>query len=233
MFKKCIFCNEISENSKSVEHIIPESLGNTKYIMPKGLVCDKCNNYFSSHIERQFLEIDSIKRIRFQTLTKNKKGKIPKTDCLVCGDIAELSIINGTAFIGVEPETLIKFFAKKPEKIITKSHSINDLENSYDVSRMLLKIAYELFVYLGINKNDSREEAESLEFDGENLEPARKYIRYGRKDKQIWPYSVEKLVKFNNKDGVDLSCSFKVTDDSLMFIFILYFYKFEIKLYDF
>lgn len=45
-FMKCIFCKDSSDNSTSVEHIIPESLGN-KDILPKGIVCDSCNNYFA------------------------------------------------------------------------------------------------------------------------------------------------------------------------------------------
>lgn len=34
---KCIFCGECSTNSKSVEHIIPESLGNKTLILRKVL----------------------------------------------------------------------------------------------------------------------------------------------------------------------------------------------------
>jgi len=45
---KCIFCdNDNRNNFSSVEHIIPESMGNNTYILAKGWVCDKCNNTFS------------------------------------------------------------------------------------------------------------------------------------------------------------------------------------------
>ena len=43
----CMFCHKDSSSSKSVEHIIPESFGNKHHYLPKGYVCDKCNNYFS------------------------------------------------------------------------------------------------------------------------------------------------------------------------------------------
>lgn len=36
----CIFCKCDSTNSKSVEHIIPESLGNKSHILRPGIVCD-------------------------------------------------------------------------------------------------------------------------------------------------------------------------------------------------
>lgn len=38
----CIFCNQDSTESKSIEHIIPESLGKDELILDKGIVCDKC-----------------------------------------------------------------------------------------------------------------------------------------------------------------------------------------------
>ncbi|RHJ93598.1 MULTISPECIES: HNH endonuclease [Bacteroidales] len=51
----CIFCTQNSENSKSVEHIIPESLGNKLTVLSKGIVCDECNNYFARKIEGEML----------------------------------------------------------------------------------------------------------------------------------------------------------------------------------
>ena len=43
---RCLFCKQDSSSTKSVEHIIPESIGNKTLILPLGYVCDKCNNYF-------------------------------------------------------------------------------------------------------------------------------------------------------------------------------------------
>ena len=46
----CIFCHKDSSTAKSVEHIIPESLGNKHHYLPKGYVCDECNHYFAIKI---------------------------------------------------------------------------------------------------------------------------------------------------------------------------------------
>jgi hypothetical protein len=54
---KCVFCKCDSEDSKSVEHVIPESLGSKTIVLPRGLVCDKCNNYFSHKVEIPILLI--------------------------------------------------------------------------------------------------------------------------------------------------------------------------------
>jgi len=37
---RCIFCMNDSSDSRSKEHIIPESLGNEAHILPRGIVCD-------------------------------------------------------------------------------------------------------------------------------------------------------------------------------------------------
>lgn len=50
---QCIFCHKDSSTSKSIEHIIPESLGNKEHFLPKGYVCDECNHYFAIKIENE------------------------------------------------------------------------------------------------------------------------------------------------------------------------------------
>jgi len=49
---RCLFCKCPSDDATSVEHIVPESLGNRRHILPRGAICDRCNNYFSREVER-------------------------------------------------------------------------------------------------------------------------------------------------------------------------------------
>lgn len=75
----CIFCkNPTDQISKTIEHIIPESLGNVDSILPIGIVCDSCNNYFARKIEKEILGSPIFQLIRFEKSIPNKKGKIPK-----------------------------------------------------------------------------------------------------------------------------------------------------------
>lgn len=47
----CIFClNTVKE--RSLEHIVPESLGNLYYILEMGSICRQCNNSFSEFEEK-------------------------------------------------------------------------------------------------------------------------------------------------------------------------------------
>ncbi|NQT57160.1 MAG: hypothetical protein HQ551_13135, partial [Desulfobacteraceae bacterium] len=74
---KCIFCKQDSNDCVSVEHILPESLGNIEVILAPGVVCDKCNNYFSREIEKPLLSSGIFRLLRNDKQIPSKKGKIP------------------------------------------------------------------------------------------------------------------------------------------------------------
>ncbi|MGH8490521.1 MAG: HNH endonuclease [Gammaproteobacteria bacterium] len=75
---RCIFCNVASDAFISQEHIVPESLGNTEHVLPRGWVCDKCNNYFAREVEKPFLDSLYGRCSRFEMAIANKKGRIPR-----------------------------------------------------------------------------------------------------------------------------------------------------------
>ncbi len=75
---RCIFCKNPSDGSRSKEHILPESLGNSLHTLPPGIVCDSCNNYFSREVEKPFLESEAIRSLRFAEALPNKRGRIPQ-----------------------------------------------------------------------------------------------------------------------------------------------------------
>lgn len=81
----CIFCHKDSSTSKSVEHIIPESLGNKEHILPKGYVCDACNNYFSVKIEKELLAQPYFVSMRRRNDIRTKKGNYVAEDMLFPG----------------------------------------------------------------------------------------------------------------------------------------------------
>jgi len=74
---RCIFCASPSAGSKSREHILPESLGNTDHWLPPGVVCDGCNNYFAVKIERPLLESTFFTALRHRQDIPNKRGQWP------------------------------------------------------------------------------------------------------------------------------------------------------------
>lgn len=74
---RCIFCKQDSSASRSVEHIVPESLGNKRAVLPRGVVCDKCNNYFASKVEEPLLSSSAFKSLRFHQAIPSKRNRIP------------------------------------------------------------------------------------------------------------------------------------------------------------
>ena len=75
---RCIFCKVRSDDSVSVEHVIPESLGNTEHVLPPGVVCDKCNNYFARKIERPLLESVYFRQRTVSLAIPTKRGNAPR-----------------------------------------------------------------------------------------------------------------------------------------------------------
>lgn len=101
---RCIFCKKDSSETKSIEHIIPESLGNKSFVLPRGYVCDKCNNYFAREIERPFLEQMNVQLLRFEESIPNKKNRIPTIKGLIEDEevIVHKRIINNRAVTDVD-----------------------------------------------------------------------------------------------------------------------------------
>jgi hypothetical protein len=71
----CIFCKRDSSKSRSVEHVIPESLGNTEHVLEPGIVCDQCNNYFASKVEGPLLSDPYFRYQCSQADIPSKKGR--------------------------------------------------------------------------------------------------------------------------------------------------------------
>lgn len=235
MIKKCIFCGADSSESKSVEHIIPESLGNKEYVLPRGVVCDKCNNYFARKIEGPVLSLDGFKQLRFYNLIENKAGRIPESDALICGDKVKAKWIKTggneqSLLLELNPETVYKMMENPPEMFITRGYDLQDDESHrYDVSRFLAKLAVEFFVYLQLGEFEDNGEDISFSFD-DILKRMIAFVRYGRKDLCPLNYHVYKK-PMGNKDYV-ISLKYEARKEGLVFILRINDSFYELNLMD-
>lgn len=183
----CIFCHKDSSISKSVEHIVPESLGNKGTILWKGAVCDKCNNYFATKIEKELLNQAYFISVRNRNSIKTKKNKTVDQEILV--SVKNRGYTKGVLHsdekdmhIYLEKENLIQFLENRGEilvPIITEPEP-----NNYILSRFLAKCAFEYLVFR-VKEENFLGFAEYI--NNEQFEPLRKYARYGEGCK-IWPY---------------------------------------------
>ncbi len=76
--EQCIYCRTTSGDFSTQEHVYPESLGNTKIILPPGMVCKRCNNEVLSALDEELVNHDFIAFLRVIFMPINPKtGKYP------------------------------------------------------------------------------------------------------------------------------------------------------------
>lgn len=190
----CLFCKNSSDSSKSVEHIIPESLGNKDHTLPPGFVCDDCNNYFSIKVEKPFLELPYFKSLRHRNGVWNKKGKpvveegiIPHPD----GGTVNTFVNNGNLIIDTEDERILNLILSgKVNKVITPFHFIDSVSEKKVISRFVCKVAVEAMLHKLLHVEGWVEEV----MNKNELEWIKQYARYG-KGVDFWPYSQRELYK--------------------------------------
>ncbi len=79
---RCIFCKSADRDFTSCEHIVPESLGNKVHVLPPGIVCDWCNNYFARKVEAPILNTPFFKQARSRNGIPNKRNRLFPIDAI-------------------------------------------------------------------------------------------------------------------------------------------------------
>jgi hypothetical protein len=77
---RCIYCLRTTGNFKSEEHIFPESLGNDELVLPKGYVCDRCNNGILAQLDDVLIKFEPIAFLQVQLVPHTKDGSLPKAN---------------------------------------------------------------------------------------------------------------------------------------------------------
>ena len=195
---RCLFCKQSSSDTKSVEHIVPESLGNTTFILPLGYVCDKCNNYFAREVEKPFLELLELRLLRFQEAIPNKKNKMPVIDGLLNGNcpiklkrkLSHDEVVNEGE---VSTETMDKILKSSEETTIIVPAFTNEMlpPNNSIISRFLAKMALEA---LADKLKDIENSLEHLINDSQ-FDMLRKHARLG--NIKNWPCSIRRIYDYN------------------------------------
>lgn len=231
---RCLFCKKTSTDSMSVEHIIPESLGNKSHTLRPGIVCDKCNNYFARKVERPFLEHEAIKMLRFNQSVESKKGKIPQGKGLLNfkHSVTARKYTKGefAASIDVTDEALQEIMNKESLMIIFPGEA--PLPSDLIISRFLAKVALEAVAQ---KLSDYPEGLEYL-VDEEQFDLIRNYARKG--EPAEWPINVRRIYDENkswmNEDGEPMQVIFEydilVTEENeWYFVMVLFGCEFVIN----
>ena len=87
----------------------PSRSGNTSLVLPKGVVCDKCNNYFAREVEKPFLESDAIRVLRFHQGLESKRRRVPSLTGLITPDIPAIVTLSSTRlYVGCSTDRVIR-----------------------------------------------------------------------------------------------------------------------------
>lgn len=190
---KCIFCEADTSNSKSVEHIIPESLGNQEHVLPVGYVCDKCNNYFAVKVERPLLESSYFTQLRQRQGITNKKGRLPAVRGILPSlrTSANIWLQDDRIYFAGDNEAHTK---KIEEGILSERTSTLYLPHTTEpkdktiLSRYLAKVALEAMVIRLTKLKDWQNEF----FSDSQITALRRYARRGDKP-DFWPFHERQL----------------------------------------
>lgn len=194
---RCLFCKKDSTKTKSVEHIVPESLGNKTFILPLGYVCDKCNNYFAREVEKPFLELPEIKLLRFQEVIPNKKNRVPVVNGMINGiypvklkrKISHDEIINE---IEVSKEVMDAVSNNKNMNVIIPAFTNkNHFKSNSIISRFLAKMALESFADKLKDIDNSLDDL----IDDTQFDRIRNHARLGTE--KDWPCSIRRIYDYN------------------------------------
>lgn len=183
--KTCLFCRSAGPFS-TVEHIIPESLGNDDLVLT-GEVCDACQAYFGKEVEQFVLSKSPLGFWRAWLGIRTKKGHLPSVD------LSQPKRAKGTlAAVHPKHDDDVGFTAHADGSTsvdINNAQLVADIVASsresfrfvltpkvlHMVARFLLKVGVELVA------SHDRLAARSIEFDD-----ARTHARFGSGDR-LWP----------------------------------------------
>lgn len=191
---KCIFCKKDSSDSKSIEHIIPESLCEDHHTLPIGVVCDLCNNYFSRKIEKPVLESDEFKYLRFHQGIKSKKGKFPRVKALYNNKPIELSRENHK-----DKNILIVEDNKSYEHAISNKGQLlipvtGQSPSEHKLGRFIAKMAVEFLAKRVMHIENWNEDF----INNNGLNAIVQFVRFPKRN-EIWEYTKRKVYDKNSK----------------------------------
>lgn len=76
----CIYCKSETGDFRSEEHVIPESLCGDYAFLPRGFVCDNCNNGVCANLDQRLQLFEPIAFLRVLYGPFGKDGKAPRAE---------------------------------------------------------------------------------------------------------------------------------------------------------
>jgi hypothetical protein len=168
---------------------VPETLWNTKHILPRGVVCDLCNNYFAREVEKPFLDSPAVSLLRFEQAIPNKRGRIPEIKGMMLPGYEAIArrYSRGPFDMSIELSDagMAHILGKSSGTLIFPASG--DPPKDRVVARFLAKMALEAMAQRLLS------DVGALDYlvDEAQLDDLRKFARMGVP--QEWPYSLRRI----------------------------------------
>ena len=185
----CIFCKTDSSESRSLEHVIPESLGNTEHVLKTGIVCDQCNNYFASKVEGPLLSDPYFRYQCSHADIASKKGRPARVRGLHPQSRSEIEVVRNLDGSGISVGVAFEKDEKRWVETVLRSEEgriyipLPTAPDEALMSRFLAKVAVECLALNLIEQNGGMDGLLSEPA----LDPLRDYARRGP-SMPIWPF---------------------------------------------
>lgn len=159
-------------------------------MLPAGVVCDKCNNYFSREVEKPFLESPSIRALRCNQGIPSKRGNIPEISGLVLPGFPaviqrKLKKQGVDTIITVPPKAFESIASGKSTKLVIPLGG--DPPEGKVLSRFMAKAAFESMAQRLLDHS----EMFKLWIDDPQMDDLRKHARRGQIEH--WPIHVRRI----------------------------------------
>ncbi len=190
---RCIFCKQDSSISRTLEHIVPESLGNKEHTLPAGIVCDNCNSYFGLKVEKPLLDSDYFRQARSRNFISNKENRVPSINGILLPGIIPTEMMwddeEGHSMFPARERDLSKFInvlhnVQKCQLIVP----ITERPDERLISRFLAKTALEVLASCCLTIPGGIDEV----IEKRELDQLRRYARLGTPTKS-WPFNMRTI----------------------------------------
>jgi len=157
-------------------------------VLPKGVVCDGCNNYFAKAVEKPFLESAGVKALRFHESLKSKKGRVPPIDGILAPGVkVRVTRHPRSDMTSIDvPEEAVRSLLQKSSGVLILPTE-GPMPTGPVVSRFLAKIALESMAARLLGH------PEGLAYlsDEPQLDAIRDHARRGRTP--AWPVHIRRI----------------------------------------
>ena len=192
---RCIWCLEEppSATFKSESHVLPECVGNEQQqVLPPGIVCDKCNNYFGTKLEPALIDepiistlvgVLELRDVDSDFTYQHSPSGIHRAARMSAEVSANKITVTTQYEIKGQPDKLNEV------RTISKSKDYDERALAF-LSRAVHKVAFESVAYslfVGTGSQTKKKEMEDIDIFDRSFNVIRDWVRYGKPQNSVRP----------------------------------------------